>query len=195
LGSLNQKRGNCSSTTVGDKIFAFGGFNEDQSYLNSTELYDLNNGLDTEDDDILCWYEKTNKGKWVNLANMKYQKCSAGIKYYAVNEEIILIGGHRQDYHNDNESKSFLMFNIVKNDYFEYPKTAQQHSWKPAVAVENGKTIYVIGNDGRQNDKWGTIEQFDIRENKWSPYDELTKSTEISNKDAQKRLFQCVLNC
>jgi len=55
--------------------------------------------------------------------------------------------------------------------------------------------IYVAGNDGRTNDKWGVVEFFDIRENKWAQMEELTKLLNIPSKDAQKRWFQCVLNC
>jgi len=195
LSCLNHKRGNGSATTIEYKLFVFGGYNEDNSYLNSTEMYDLNNGVDTADDDILLWFNKTNKSKWTDLTNMKYQKCSTGVKFYPKSKEIILIGGYNQDYNNDNESRSFVMYNPMKNDFFEYPKTLQQHTWKPAISIENETMIYVIGNDGRTNDKWGSIECFDTRDQKWTHVDELAKAMGISTKDSQKRLFQCVLNC
>jgi len=195
LSTLNTKRGNASAATIGDKIFVFGGYNEDNAYLNSTEMYDLNNGVDTEDNDILLWFNKTNKGKWINLTSQKFQKCSSGVKYDPITQAIILVGGFNQDFHNENEPRSFVMFDILKNEFIEYPKTTQQHAWKPAVSIENETAIYVIGNDGRANEKWGVIEMFDRRENKWSQVDELGKALGISSKDAQKRLFQTVLNC
>ena len=74
---MNIERYNCSSTTFENKIFVFGGWN-----LNSNEMYSFdNNTINTNN-------------KWINLNNMKNNRCSNGIKYYQIKNQIILIGGN-----------------------------------------------------------------------------------------------------
>ena len=148
--------------------------------------------------------------KWMNLKNMKYAKQSIGIIYFENKNEIILIGGNAEMLYmypssRDEETpRSFSMFEIVKNECIEYPKTSQKHSWKPAILIQNNNTIYVIGNNGMNNNRvdhpFGVIECFDIRDKRWFEIDELNKifnsfnSFNSTNNDNKKRWFQCVLN-
>ena len=85
--------------------------------------------------------------KWINLTNIKYKSSSIGIKYFKNKNQIILIGGYN-DNEKDNTARSFSIFEMMKNKLIEYPPTLHQHSWKPAILIQNNNTIYAIGNNG-----------------------------------------------
>src|SRR5262249_16458764 len=105
LKSMNISREDCSSTTFENKIFVFGGFE-----LNSNEMYLF------ENNNINNINNKNNK--WINLKNMKNNRCRNGIKYYKIKNQIILIGGYHIG-----TCKSFEMFDIIKNEFIQYPST------------------------------------------------------------------------
>jgi len=130
---------------------------------------------------------------------MKDAKCEIGIKYFKNKNEIILIGGYNR---NDKEmSRSFSMFDIMKNEFIEYPKTSQKHEFYPGIIIENNNLIYVIGNNGTdynsKDSPFGVIECFDIRDKRWFEIDNLIKifdSSFFSFFNNEKRYFRSVLN-
>jgi len=128
----------------------------------------------------------TNNNKCINLNNMKNNISSNGIKYYQIKNQIILIGGHYEENH-----KSFEMFDIIKNEFIEYPCTLEEHRLRPGIVTENNNLIYIIGDDCRLENSCGVIESFDIRDNKWFIIDKLDTILEFGN---EKRWAQCVLN-
>ena len=85
---------------------------------------------------------------------------------------------------------------MMKNELIEYPPTSHQHSWKPAILIQNDNTIYAIGNYGSNpfSIDFGVIECYDIRDKRWFVIDELNKILNITNEECKKRYFQCVLN-
>ena len=194
LSSMNNKRDNCSLTSIANKLFAVGGREDDYQYLNSSEMCDLNDDKNKNQNEVNQFISSSSK--WINLTNINHKKQSIGIKYFQNKNEIILIGGF--NHHNLEESaRSFSMFEMMKNKFIEYSKTSQKHSWRPGIVIENNNLIYIIGNNGYNNNSedypFGVIECFDIRDKKWFEIDELSKI--FHNIDNKKRYFQCVLNC
>ena len=193
LSPMNNKRRQCSSIPIENKLFVFGGW--DNINLNLSEMLDLsdNNNANNANNKNL---------KWMNLKNMKYAKYSIGIKYFENKKQIILIGGYGNYAMNDEISRSFSMFEINKNEFIEYPNTSRQHSWKPGIVIQNNNVIYVIKNHGMKNNRveysFGVIECYDIRDKRWFEIDELNKifsaMNEESNNNKKERWFQCVLN-
>ena len=120
---MNKKRYHTSSTTIQNKLFVLGGYNDDDFYLKSIELYDLDSN-DNKDNN------KNNK--WNNLSNMKYGVGRNGIKYFQQKNQIIIIGG---DCENDN-NKLFMIYDIYKNECIAYPNTLYDHSLKPGIVIE-----------------------------------------------------------
>jgi len=114
LESMNESRSRCSSTTFENKLFVFGGWKNKTS-----EMYSFENN------------------NWINLTEMKNQRRLNGIKYFEMNKKIILIGGY-----NNEVCKSFEMFDIVKNEFIEYPQTFEEHRWRPGISIENNNLIY-----------------------------------------------------
>ena len=82
------------------------------------------------------------------------------------------------------------MFDIIKNEFIEYPETLEKHRYKPGIVIENNNLIYIIG-DNLFEKPYGVIECFDIRVNKWFIIDEFDKILEFGN---EKRYAQYVLN-
>ena len=83
-----------------------------------------------------------------------------------------------------------MMYDINKDECVNYPNTLHDHGWKPGIVIENNNCIYVIGDGGYQTNRWGVIECYDIRVNKWILIDELNNELKI---DKQNRYFQWVL--
>src|SRR5690348_2036142 len=113
---MNNKRINCSSITIQSKLFVLGGYDY-PNYLNSNEMLELIKKKENENFDF------NNNLKWMNLKNMKYAKQSSGIKYFQNKNQIILIGGWNH-YNNEEIPRSFSIFEVVKNEFIEYPNTS-----------------------------------------------------------------------
>src|SRR5437763_631434 len=58
LSYMNNGHQDCSTTTIENKLFVFGGYNKNDGYLNSNEMYDFNNNNNNQNI------------KWTNLINM-----------------------------------------------------------------------------------------------------------------------------
>src|SRR5436853_2336961 len=100
--------------SIQNKLFVFGGYNDEDKHLKSIELYDLESN-DNKDNN------KNNK--WNNLSNMKYGVYLNGIKYFQQKNQIIIIGGFDKNYNN----KLFMIYDKYKNECIEYINTLYNH--------------------------------------------------------------------
>jgi len=204
---MNKKHHHCSSITIENKLFVFGGCNDDEPFLSSNEMYDFNtiNNVDKNNNaitkSIFSWLSDKNDLKWKNIANMKYGKKVSGAKYFKNTNQIFLIGGVNSDKTIEtNISKTCSVYDITKNEFIEFPNTLEEHRWKPGIVIDdnNHKLIYAVGNNGALKNSWGIIECYDTRAKKWFHVSELNKILNNNNNDCdkeKKNWFQAVSNC
>jgi len=207
LPSMNKKHHHCSSITIENKLFVFGGYNDDESFLSSNEMYDFNNinNVDKNNNTIMksifSRFTEKNDLKWKNIARMKYGKKLSGVKYFKNTNQIFLIGGINSDKTIDtNISKTFFVYDVSKNEFIEFPNTLEEHQWKPGIIIDNNDhtLIYAVGNNGTLKNSWGIVECYDTRAKKWFYVSELNKILNNNNdcKDNEKKnWFQSVSNC
>jgi len=155
--------------------------------LSKNETFDFslqNNNVD----------ENENQNHWQEISDMRYRKAAVGLNYLVHKKEILLIGGISND---KESSKTFLMYDIQKNHFTEYPKCGQCHEYNPGVLIspENDNIIYDIGHMGIYTGSWGVIEYIDLRDNAktWHEVGYLEKLFDMS-ETRNKRYFTAVLN-
>ena len=175
--SMNDARRSHDSIIINDKIFVCGGFDDDNCYLQSCEMYNMNTNTNTNDE-------------WKYIENMNYERCYLSLqKLKEKNNNIIAIGGF------DNHSKYNIVeeYDFLKQKWYELPNTIDKHKQYCGIYIFNN-IIYVFGDAYRvSNDNFGICEMYDIREEKWSKMDQLSNLFHFTIDDCKKRYFHQIL--